>query len=166
MGVTKLTGVPLMYQRSNGVCWYACSRMLYKWSQNTGRGKVLNPETADEGYINRYNNNWSVGADQNWHIAKAFNMVKQPSISMDQDSVYNFLLEHGPIWAGIKKNWGGNNHGHVIVICGVSDTGVFIHDPEPVKQGSTMWLSWSQIQKAVNALHDEITPDPQFLSAV
>ena len=165
MAITKLDGVPLMYQRTDGVCWYACSRMLYKWSSTTGRGSVRNPETADSGYVERYNSNGSVRAADNWHLAKAFNLVKQPSLTMDYENVYKFLLEHGPIWAGVKKVWGGN-HGHVIVICGVAETGVFVHDPEPVKQGSTYWLTWSQIRQGVEDLHKETTPDPQFLSAV
>jgi hypothetical protein len=164
--INKLSNVPLMYQRSDGVCWYACSRMLYKWSQATGRGNVLNPETADAGYIWRYNNNGSVGCEDNHHLAKAFNLKERPSITMDAESVNAFFHSYGPIWAGVRKNWGGNNYGHVIVICGVSDTGVFVHDPMPIKQGSSFWLTWSQIRKAVDQLNELASPNPQFLSAV
>lgn len=164
MSITKLADVPLMYQRSNGVCWYACSRMLYKWSQATKKGSVKNPENADDGYVTRYNNNGTVGCRDNWHLANAFNLKQHTNIVMDYDSVKEFLQSHGPIWAGVQKNWGGNNYGHVVVICGVAETGVFIHDPEPVKQGSTYWLTWSQIKTAVDGIDG--TPNPQFLSAV
>ena len=164
MPITKVANVPLMYQRSDGVCWYACSRMLYTWSQATGRGTVKNPENADPGYVTRYNNNGTVGCRDNWHLADAFNLKKQSSIPLDYDGLSKFLEAHGPIWAGVQKNWGGNNHGHVVVICGVADTGVFVHDPEPMKQGSSYWLTWAQIKAAVNGLDD--VPNPQFLSAV
>lgn len=164
MGITKLSNVPLKYQYASGVCWFACSRMLYGWSQATGRGSMTNPRD-DPGYLWRYENNKSVGCDQNWHIAQQFNMKKRPDLTMDYDSVSEYLKLYGPIWTGLKKNWGGNNHGHVVVICGVSETGVFIHDPEPINQGSTLWLTWAQINKAVEALKDEAVPNPQFLSA-
>ena len=162
MAITKLDKVPLRYQYASGVCWFACSRMVYLWSQATGRGSMTDPRD-DAGYFQRYNDNGSVGCDQNWHIAQQFNMKKHPSITMDCKSVDEFLKAHGPIWTGLQKNWGGYNHGHVVVICGVADTGVFIHDPEPINQGSTLWLTWDQIGKALNGL--DAVPNPQFLSA-
>ena len=164
MGITKLSNVPLKYQPSTGVCWYACARMVYAWSQATGRGSMTNP-ADDAGYFTRYNNNGSVGCGDNWHLAKAFSMNQHSSISMDYDTVLEFLKSHGPIWAGIQKNWGGNDHGHVVVICGVAETGVFIHDPEPMNQGSTLWLTWDQINKAVDGLTAVASPKPEFLSA-
>jgi len=165
MGITKLSNVPLKYQYASGVCWFACSRMVYAWSQATGRGNMTDPR-ADPGYFQRYNDNGSVGCEQNWHIAQQFNMVKHDSVDMDYESVSEFLKTHGPMWTGVRKNWGGNNHGHVIVICGVSETGVFVHDPEPMNQGSTFWLTWSQIEHATSELRRLASPNPQFLSAV
>ena len=164
MGITKLSNVPLKYQYASGVCWFASARMCYAWSQATGRGLMTDPK-SDPGYFERYNRNGSVGCDQNWHIAQQFNMVKHSSVSMDYEGVSAFLTSHGPMWTGLQKNWGGNNHGHVVVICGVSNTGVFVHDPEPKNQGSTFWLTWAQINKAVDGLTDVASPNPQFLSA-
>lgn len=164
MAITKLFGVPLKYQKSSGVCWYASARMLYAWSQATGRGSMTNP-ADDAGYFKRYNDNGSVGCGDNWHLAQCLNMNKHSSITMDYDTVLEFLKSHGPIWTGLQKNWGGNYHGHVVVICGVADTGVFIHDPEPMKQGSTFWLTWNQINSAVDELRNVASPNPQFLSA-
>jgi hypothetical protein len=154
--------MPLMYQKSNGVCWYASARMLYTWARATKRGSMTNP-ADDTGYFQRYMNNGDVAASQNWHIAQQFNMQKHIDIPMNYDSINSFLAKHGPIWTGLKKNWDNFNHGHVVVICGVADTGVFIHDPEPVKQGSTRWLTWGEINKAVNGMSGA---DPQFLTAV
>lgn len=161
MAITKLAGVPLMYQKSDGVCWYASARMVYKWSNSTGRGSMKNP-ADDAGYFERYNNNGDVYAFQNGHLGRALNMKLHPSLTMDYETVLEFLQSHGPVWTGLRKNWGGNDHGHVVVICGVAETGVFIHDPEPVMQGSTFWLTWGQIQKAVDGMTDA---DPQFMTA-
>ncbi len=161
MAITKLSNVPLIPQPTTGVCWYACARMLYRWSKATGRGAMTNPQD-DPGYFKRFNDNGSVAAFQNNHIARSFNMKMHPNMTLDYDSVYQMLLDHGPIWTGHKKNWGGHNHGHVIVICGVAETGVFVHDPEPMKQGSTFWLTWEQIKKAVEG---EPESDPPFLTA-
>lgn len=166
MGIVKLSGVPLLSQPTTGVCWYMCAQMLYQWSKNAKRGTMKDPATADSGYTLRFNNNGDVASGQNWHLAAAFGMVKHSSISMDLKTVESFLQKHGPIWTGLKKNWGGHNHGHVVVICGVADTGVFIHDPEPMKVGSSSWLTWAQINKALDALRSETVPNPQFLSAV
>lgn len=166
MSIIRLTGVPLLSQPSSGVCWYVCANMLYKWSQGSKRRTMKNPATADSGYTWRFSNNGDVASTQNWHLATAFGMVKHPTIDMDFNSVNSFLQKHGPIWTGLKKNWGGNNHGHVVVICGVADTGVFVHDPEPMNIGTAAWLTWEQINKALEALRKEVTPNPQFLSAV
>ena len=125
---------------------------------------MTNPRD-DAGYLARYESNGSVGCDQNWHIAQQFNMKKHPTLTMDYSSVSGFLMTNGPIWTGLQKNWGGHNHGHVVVICGVADTGVFVHDPEPMNQGSTLWLTWGEINTAVDGLKALASPNPQFLSA-
>ncbi len=164
MGITKLASVPLCYQYATGVCWFASARMCFLWSQATRRGSMTDPR-ADEGYFKRYNDNGSVGCDQNWHIAQQFKMKKHPSVAIDFASVSTFLKSHGPMWTGLQKNWGGHNHGHVVVICGVSETGVFVHDPQPVNMGSTFWLTWEQMKTAVDGLRKVASPNPQFLSA-
>lgn len=161
----KVSSVPLMYQAESKLCWYASARMLYKWSQATTRGLALNPADTDEGYIWRHSINGSVGSSDNHHFAKKHNLVQHTSISIDESSLLDFFKDHGPIWAGISKNWNGNSgYGHVVVICGVATTGVFIHDPEPVKKGSSFWLTWDQINSAIDSVDG--TPNPQFLSAV
>lgn len=165
MAIVRLTGVPLLSQPTSGVCWHMCSRMLYEWSKATKRGSMKNPATADEGYTKRFKDNRDVAADQNWHLAEAFSMVQKPNISMDFQSLSSVLQHNGPIWTGLKKNWGGYNHGHVVVISGVADTGVLIFDPEPMNIGTELWLTWAQINKAVSALRQEIVPNPQFLTA-
>ena len=163
MAMTVLSGVPLMWQKSNGVCWYASARMVYTWAKANGKGSMTDP-AADPGYFQRYNNGGDVACTQNWHIAQRFHMQKHTDIKMDYASVNSVLQKNGPIWTGLRKNWDGNDHGHVVVICGVADTGVLIHDPEPMHQGTAKWLTWDQITKAVKGLEKD-APNPQFLTA-
>ena len=80
----------------------------------------------------------------------------------DYNGLNTFFASHGPIWAAGQKNWCGNDHGHVVVVCGVADTGVFIHDPEPVGHGSSIWLTWDQWKKYV----DGFSASVQFLTAM
>ncbi len=162
MAITKLSNMTLVAQPSDGVCWWASAQMVYKWSKATGRGQMKSPD-SDAGYAQRKKDNGDVYAFQNNILGRALNMKFHSSLSMDQSSVNSFLQDHGPIWTSVKKNWGGNNHGHVVVICGVADTGVLIYDPEPVNQGSSFWLTWDQIKKALAGVTDA---DPQFMTAV
>jgi hypothetical protein len=82
---------------------------------------------------------------------------------MDFDTVNTFLAKHGPVFTSVQKNWSENNYSHAIVLCGVADTGVSIHDPMPVNQGSSTWLTWAQIQKAIDGVSADA--DYQFLTA-
>ncbi len=163
MPIHKVQKVPLMSQPTDGVCWMVSAQMVYKWSQATGNGNMRDP-MDDEGSKARYGRNGDWSSAQNGLLAGYFNMVthKHNAFTMDYNSLSNFLICKGPIWTGLQKNWGGNNHGHVVVICGAADTGVFIHDPEPMKSGSAEWLTWDQIKKAVDGLSGA---DYQFLTA-
>ncbi len=160
MSIFVVHDVPLMYQKSDGVCWYASARMLYTWGSKTKRGAMTNPAN-DPGYFQRYMNNGDVDSSQNWHVAQQFNMKKHETLPQDFQGLKEFLTRYGPVWSGIKKNWDGFDHGHVVVITGVAETGVQIHDPEPVMRGTVRWLTWEQFKTAVNAQ----SGNPQFLTA-
>ena len=103
MSIFKIPNVPLIPQPTNGVCWYASSRMLYVWSTAANRGAMKDP-AGDAGYRQRFLNNGDVDSSQNWHIAQQFNMQKYESIPLDYDGLSSFLSKNGPIWAGVKKN--------------------------------------------------------------
>jgi hypothetical protein len=161
MSIIKVQNVPLIAQPTDGVCWFSCAQMVYKWRVATGKGSMTNPENHAPSK-KRYDDNGDWFSGQNGMLAGYFSMKKHSSVPMDLAGLTTFFQTHGPIWAGGQKNWGGNNHGHVIVICGVADTGVFIHDPEPVGKGSSQWLTWEQIKKYIDGL---TTADYQFLTA-
>lgn len=163
MAIYKVEKVPLIPQPTDGVCWYASCRMIYKWSQATGQGSMKNP-ADDAGFKQRFDDNGDWWCGNNGYMAEQFRMKKFPSLSMDYGSLSSHLSIHGPTFASLQKNWGGNNYGHAVVIVGVADTGVLIHDPMPIKQGSKQWLTWGQIQKALDYVSD--VANPQFLTAV
>jgi hypothetical protein len=161
MPITKVPHVSLIAQRADGVCWCASALMLYKWSINSGHAGMKDP-LADSGMKWRWDNNKDWSSSDNAFLASTLAMKTHGSIPADYSGLNTFFVSHGPIWAAGQKNWGGNNHGHVVVTCGVADTGVFIHDPEPVGNGSSFWLTWAQWKKYV----DGFTASVQFLTAM
>jgi hypothetical protein len=150
MAIIKVQSVPLIPQPTDGVCWYVSARMCYRWSQATGTGSMTNP-ADDVGMHTRFLNNGDWSSDQNGILARTFKMKTFNGVSMDFDNLNSFFTSHGPIWTALQKNWGGHNFGHVVVICGVADTGVFINDPHPVGYGSQKWLTWDQINRAISS---------------
>jgi len=162
MATIKVLSVPLVAQPTDGVCWWASCQMLYQWSQATGQGSMIDPN-SDDGFRNRYESNLDWGCGKNGFMADTLKMKKFTSVTMDLSSLVSFLNTHGPVFTSVQKNWGGNNHGHAVVMCGVADTGVLIHDPEPMKSGSKTWLTWDQINKAIDAIKGEA--DFSFLTA-
>lgn len=159
MATIKVGNVPLIPQPTDGVCWYASARMLFKWQQATGKGEMKNPAEVEMSRLS-FERNASWTSSLNGLLATHLNMQK-PSVDMNFDSVNSALSRNGPIWTAGYKTWAGS-HGHVVVICGVAPTGVFIHDPEPMKMGSTRWLTWSQIKKYVDGADEA---DYKFLTA-
>ncbi len=160
MSITKVQNVPLVAQISDGVCWCASALMLYRWAQATGNSGMKDP-LSDSGTKSRWENNKDWDPSDNGFLASTLNMQIQSSIPTDYTFLNTFLQLHGPIWAAGQKNWGGANHGHVVVICGVADTGVFIYDPEPVNQGSSQWLTWDQLRN----FSAGTTADVKYLTA-
>lgn len=162
MSIIKLSSVPLIPQPTDGVCWYVSARMLYKWQTATGRGTMTDP-ASDSGMKYRFDNNLNWDAENNGWLGGTLSM-KRPEVSLDFEGVNAVLQQSGPIWAAGWKTWGnkGYSYGHVVVIVGVADTGVLIHDPEPMKKGTVKWLTWAGIKKYI---YDMTDADVNFLTA-
>lgn len=152
-----------MAQTKTGVCWMMSAKMVYAWQKATGRGSMKHPE-SDDGFNQRYAGNGDWFSGNNSFFADTFNMKKHSKLDLSLVGLNKFLPLHGPIWTGLQKNWGGNNHGHVVVIFGVAETGVLINDPEPIHKGSELWLTWDQIKKAIKHISD--VAEYQFLTVV
>jgi hypothetical protein len=152
MAIVKLENVPLIPQPNDAACWFVSARMLFRWQGKTGKGSMKDPAQNEmtTGVFGRKATWYSF---QNTLLAEQLNMKLQ-DVNLDFNGVNKVLAASGPIWTAGHKLWGGGNHGHVVVICGVADTGVFIHDPEPMNVGSTMWLTWSAIKKYVDGVTD------------
>ncbi len=118
MAIIKANDVPLIPQKKDGVCWFACARMLYRWSQKTGRGSMRNPAEVEMTKL-RYEANATWNAFQNGLLADQLIMKKQ-NFTLDFDNMNTALAKNGPIWTAGYKTWSGE-HGNVVVICGVAD---------------------------------------------
>ena len=162
MAIYLVSGLQIVAQPTDGVCWWASDTMLYKWSQKSGRGSMIDP-LADSCMKSRYENNGDWSSGNNALMASKLNMVQISSLDLDYWSLVSAFTKHGPIFASVQKNWHGNNYGHAVVLGGVADTGVLVYDPEPINKGTRIWLTWDQIKKAVEGIED---PTPQYLAAV
>lgn len=163
MSTTKVQGVPLIAQPTDGSCWYASAQMLYKYAAANG-GVMKDPEKVPmtKSMFDR-NSTWD--STNSGLLARTLGMSTHSTFPLDNDVLWYYLTVYGPIWTSLQKNWGGHNHGHVVVITGSRDGasgGVLIHDPEPMKRGSSIWLTWKQIKKAVDGQPEA---DYHFLTA-
>lgn len=160
MPISKLQGVPLIPQRADGVCWCASAIMLHRYALTLGPATMKDP-LSDKGTKYRWDNNLDWDSKDNAFLATTLVMKTHSAVPMNYAGLNDMLFSHGPIWAAGHKTWGGGNHGHVVAFCGAADTGVFVHDPEPVAQGSSFWLTWAQAQKYI----DGVTASIKFLTA-
>ncbi len=149
MGIFKLSKMTLIAQPGDGTCWCASAIMLHKWSRKTGAHTMVDP-LSDAGLKRRWEENMDWKASDNAWLATTLNVATHTSIPLDSAGLQSFLEEHGPIWSAGLKTWSGGAYGHVVVICGVADTGVFIYDPQPEGYGSSRWLTWSQIKHFID----------------
>ena len=163
MAIYKVQNMTLVAQNFNGVCWWGSSQMCYLWSKAAGKGTMIEPD-SDEGFKARHDGNGDWFCGKNGFMAGQFKMKKFTSLSMDFATLKDFMEVHGPVFTSVGKNWNGHtDYGHAVVLAGVADTGVFIYDPEPVNVGSSTWLTWDQINKAIASVSNDA--DYQFLTA-
>lgn len=149
----KVLGVPLIAQPTDGVCWYACAQMVQKFAAANG-GVMKDPATVDM-TKQMFDRNSTWDNSNTTLLATTLGMTTHGKswLSLDYDCMWYILTVYGPIWTAVQKNWGGQNYGHVVVMCGTrsgASGGVFIHDPEPMKAGKAHWLTFAQMQKAID----------------
>jgi hypothetical protein len=162
-----LIKVPLVPQEKSNLCWFACSMMLYRWSVNkSGQSSMIKDPHENDIIMDWHKKNQGVDADQVTQLAMKLNFRSHKFADLPRNfaEMKAVLQKHGPIWTAVSKNWNGQtgqNIPHVIVIYGVLDTGVWIHDPEPVKKGTTRLLTWSDLKNA-DTKHEYlgVTADP------
>lgn len=165
MATLKVQGVSMYPQDKSGVCWYACAKMLYKYSKANG-GTMSDPEENSMTQA-RYSQNGTWPSDNATLLATTLNMGCYNDFSMDYDMMWHYFSTHGPLWTSVQKNWqGGKGYGHVVVLAGCrngANGGIYVMDPEPMKKGSSFWLTWKQINKALKG--QEYGYDWQYLTA-
>jgi hypothetical protein len=146
--------VPLYAQGDNRSCWYHSARMVYDALIGPMPNSMIRPTRmldpkSQAGAVQLVKNYLGLDASQVAWLKKELCMKEHSNPAYTYRALQSLLANHGALWVGLEKNWSGNQHEHVVVVCGVSDTGVKIHDPEPVYVGTQVWLTWAQYTKAV-----------------
>ena len=63
------------------------------------------------------------------------------------------------------KTWGTAPHSHVVVIFGLTDTGMLVNHPEPLGIGAEDWKSWGSIKKHLDGGPCDVAREWQQLAA-
>lgn len=158
--------VPLIPQDMQMSCWYASAQMLIQWrrekTQSTESG-LPDPSEVDTA-VDLYKADNGLAWTDMIAFARAMGLRNVPPMSPRLEAIAEWLHDYGPIWtAGYKKPPVGSAYGHVVVIVGVGPGQLFIHDPEPMNQGTKAWRPQSWLattlevgvfpEVAVNFLH-------------
>lgn len=146
--ISKIPDVPLIGQNFTGTCWYASASMLAEWStkRNGADSKMIHPKDHTD-TKQMHDRNSSFPADGAKFLIKWLNMRAIHRVPEKPEEWLSLLVFNGPVWAAGSKHWEGSAYGHVVVVCGVADTGLYIHDPEPMKQGRGEWRTWASMNK-------------------
>lgn len=149
MAIEIQGNVPLIAQAQDGLCWYASARMLYEWTTKAkGTSNGMIDPTAHKETSDMAANNRAFPYDQ-VYILRDWLKMKERDVTWDFDGISSALKTYGPLWvAGYKGYY------HVRVVLGVADTGVLVHDPEPVRQGTRDWKTWNSINSFLTARDD------------
>jgi hypothetical protein len=122
--------------------------MVAEWKKKTkgGMGAMVDPgEHADSVDMFKNNRGWPPDNVKTLAGPTYWKWNMHPTPALNYAAFQSLLNNKGPLWAAGTKKWAGGPHNHVVVICGVADTGLFVHDPEPIGSGSVHWLTWKQM---------------------
>lgn len=143
MAIITVPNVTLLPQDKSNGCWYFSAKMMYKWSQDSKKGKIIDPQTVKDDRVNLFNlydSNSGYSQSTCIELAPKLGMKALPKIKRDF-AAFKKLIADGPIWAaGAKGGFTGSYH--VVVIAGVADTGLLCYDPLPMKVGQKIWRTW------------------------
>lgn len=158
-------GVPLIAQDKSLACWYASAQMVIQWRRNRMQMTEINYRDPSQvpGRVSQYIANNGLPYQQVIRYANDLGLRPVPLMTPTQGAIRDWLRTYGPIWAAGQKKIPGAAYGHVMVIVGIRDGGLLIHDPEPVNVGTRKWvdldwlvtlLEWGTNKKIVaNFLH-------------
>ena len=105
MATYKISNMTLVPQRDDGVCWCASALMLYKWSEATGGGAMIDP-LSEPGTKYRWEKNMDWADSDNAFLATTLRMKVRYDVPSDFDGLSSFLQQYGPVWTALQKNWG------------------------------------------------------------
>lgn len=146
MAIVLVPNVTLLPQDKSNGCWYFSAKMMYKWSVDSKKGKIIDPETVTTPdnlpELYKTNAGWSITTCKT--IAPRLGMKALPRVKRGF-AEFKTLLANGPIWASGAKG-GATGSYHVVVIAGVADTGLYLYDPLPLSTGQKIWRTWDWME--------------------
>ncbi len=132
--------VPLISQKLDMACWYACAQMLITWRRERDqmtRADMLDPsEEADS--VKRHAANGGITNQQILDFAGKLGLIPEPAImTPSPKSILYWLQDYGPLWVNGKI--------HITVVAGIDISGkrLWIHNPAPVNKGKKEWRSFT-----------------------
>jgi hypothetical protein len=140
MAIYTVSNLDLLGQDKTNGCWYFAAKMMANWSKKSGIGAIKDPvsvKTLDD----LYTGNCGYALSTCGALAAQLGMKALSRQKRDFTEMLK-LLKSGPLWACGMKG-GANGFEHVVVIGGVADTGVYVYDPLPLKNGAKEWKTWA-----------------------
>jgi hypothetical protein len=136
--IVQHTGVPVIAQPTNMVCWAVATTVLKSWKAQSS----LDPEAVlaeiDPKYVAMYKANASLPAVQVPAFLKAAGLMSEPINNPTVKQYINLLKTYGPLIIGVDADSianTGNFSPHVIILTGVSGTGA--------DDGSDTWFHFN-----------------------
>lgn len=137
-----ISNVPLIPQDKKMACWYASAQMVIGWRRKKkGQSALVDPSEIPT-MVDMYKNDNGIDLESVIIFGQALGLKEVPPMTPSPKTINSWLHKYGPIWAAGLKSDKTNLYNHVVVITGISDTGVQIQDPEPKNKGFKGWKNW------------------------
>jgi hypothetical protein len=132
MQTYALADVPLIPQTKDMACWYASAQMLMAWRRSrTLACEAGHPDPSQvPTFRTMFANNDGLPPSQIMELARSLGLKDVPPMTPSPGYLASMLQSYGPLWFA-----GYHPSGHVVVITGVSNSGVSINNPWPVGTG-------------------------------
>jgi peptidoglycan hydrolase-like protein with peptidoglycan-binding domain len=137
-------GVPLIPQDKTMACWYASAQMVIQWRRSRLQMTETNYRDPREvpWAVQTYRGNNGLLWQDMVRYAMMLGLKSVPQMTPSPQALSDWLSKYGPIWAAGQKVTSTNRYGHVFVITGFREDQLYIHDPEPVNEGSRRWVGF------------------------
>lgn len=142
--------VPLIPQDQTMACWYASAQMVIRWRRGRTRmTEIAHPDPSEvPALVATHAANDGLPFAQTLMLAKQLGLRPMPPMTPTPDTLSSMLSWTGPLWfAGLFPS------GHVVVITGITSTGIYINDPWPPTVGARRTLAFDKFGSIIQPLH-------------